>query len=114
MPENNQGSKSPWIFIPTLYFAQGLPYAIINNFSVVMFKSLGISNELIGYTTLLSLPWTIKPLWGPLVDSTGSKRNWLVYMQLLLSMMFVLSGFLLNFSFFFTAIIIEIGRASWR
>lgn len=106
MADNKPGTISPWVFIPTLYFAQGLPYAIINNFSVVMFKSLGVSNELIGFTTILSLPWTLKPLWGPLVDSIGTKRNWLVYMQLALSIMFLISSLALNLSFFFVALLI--------
>lgn len=54
---------SPWAWIPTLYFAQGLPYVAVMTISVIMYKRLGISNtELAFYTGWLNLPWVIKPL----------------------------------------------------
>ena len=62
-------SKSPWLWVPTLYFAEGIPYFIVNVVSVTMFKRMGMSNaDLAMYTSLLYLPWVIKPLWRPLVD----------------------------------------------
>ena len=61
--------KSPWSWIPTLYFAQGLPYVVVMTLAVIMFKRLGINNTDIAlYTSWLYLPWVIKPLWSPLVD----------------------------------------------
>ena len=78
--------KSPWMWIPTLYFAEGLPYFIVNVISVTMFKRLGMSNgDLALYTSLLYLPWTIKPLWSPFVDIIRSKRWWILLMQLVMA-----------------------------
>jgi len=84
---------SPWFFITTLYFAQGIPYVIVNEMSVVMFKSLGASNKFIGYTSLLTIPWIIKFFWGPLVDGKSTKRNWLLNMQIILAICFFVSSF---------------------
>jgi len=72
----------PWRWIPTLYFGQGLPYVVVMTLSVVMYKNLGVSNaEIALYTSWLYLPWVIKPLWSPLVDLLGRKRQWIVALQ---------------------------------
>ena len=74
---------SPWWWVPTLYFAEGIPYFIVNVISVTMFKRLGMPNgDLAMYTSLLYLPWVIKPLWSPFVDVIRTKRWWIVLMQL--------------------------------
>jgi PAT family beta-lactamase induction signal transducer AmpG len=74
---------SPWRWIPTLYFSQGLPYVAVMTLAVVLYKNLGVSNtEIALYTSWLYLPWVIKPLWGPLVDLLGTKRRWIVALQL--------------------------------
>ena len=76
--------RSPWWWVPTLYFAEGIPYFIVNVISVTMFKRLGMSNgDLAMYTSLLYLPWVIKPLWSPFVDIIRTKRWWILLMQLL-------------------------------
>lgn len=78
--------NSPWAWVPSLYFAEGLPYVIVNVLSVTLFKRLGMPNaELALYTSLLYLPWVIKPLWSPLVDVLRSKRWWILSMQALLA-----------------------------
>jgi PAT family beta-lactamase induction signal transducer AmpG len=75
-------TPTPWRWIPTLYFGQGLPYVVVMTLSVVMFKNLGLSNTDIAlYTSWLYLPWVIKPLWSPLVDLLGTKRRWIVVLQ---------------------------------
>ena len=75
-------TKSPWSWIPTLYFAQGLPYVVVMTLAVIMFKRLGINNTDIAlYTSWLYLPWVIKPLWSPLVDIVQTKRCWVITMQ---------------------------------
>lgn len=79
--------RNPVIYIPTLYFAEGLPYAIAMSLSTVFFKSLGASNVFIGLATIISLPWTLKFMWAPLVDFIGSKRGWLLTAQLLLAVL---------------------------
>lgn len=77
-------NRSPWAWIPSLYFAQGLPYVAVMTISVIMYKRLGISNTDIAlYTSWLYLPWVIKPFWSPFVDLLKTKRWWVVTMQLL-------------------------------
>ncbi len=75
--------RSPWAWIPSLYFAQGLPYVAVMTISVIMYKRLGISNTDIAlYTSWLYLPWVIKPFWSPFVDLLKTKRWWVVTMQI--------------------------------
>ncbi|KQB37847.1 MFS transporter [Flavobacterium aquidurense] len=94
--------NKPWFWIPLLNFASGLPYAVIISVSVIMYKNLGISNEDIGvYTSLLYLPWVIKPLWSPFIELHGTKRKWFLSMQLLISVAFLLVGFTIPASGFF-------------
>ncbi len=82
---------SPWLWIPTLYFAEGIPYFVVNNISVTMFTKMGVSNgNMALFTSLLYLPWVIKPLWSPVVDIFRSKRWWVLTMQIILSASFVL------------------------
>ena len=77
--------RSPWAWIPSLYFAEGLPYVVVMTVSVILYKGLGVSNtEIALYTSWLYLPWVIKPLWSPLVDIVRTKRAWIVAMQLLI------------------------------
>lgn len=87
----NSKSRSPWTWIPTLYFAQGIPYFIVNTVSVMMFTKMGVPNgEMAFFTSLLYLPWMIKPFWSPFVDIIKTKRWWTVTMQLLMTAAFVL------------------------
>jgi len=82
--DNRKSPRSPWYWIPTLYFGEGLPYVIVMTVSVIMYKRLGLSNQDIAfYTSWLYLPWVIKPLWSPVVDILRTKRFWIVAMQLL-------------------------------
>ena len=92
----------PWRWVPTLYFAQGLPYAIVMTVSVVMYKTLGISNTDIAlYTSWLYLPWVIKPLWSPVVEIFGTKRLWILAMQLAIGTTLALVALTLPASRFF-------------
>ena len=78
--------RSPWTWIPTLYFAEGLPYFIVNTISIIILKDLGMGNgPLALLTSLIGLPWMIKPLWSPFVDIFRSKRWWIVTMQVLMA-----------------------------
>lgn len=93
---------NPWVWVPSLYFTEGIPYVIIITVSVVMYKQLGISNADIGlYTSFLYLPWVIKPIWSPFVDLNGTKRKWFLSMQLLIALAFLLIGFTLPLTGFF-------------
>ena len=77
--------SSAWSWIPSLYFASGLPYVVVMTISVIMYKRLGVSNtEIALYTSWLYLPWVIKPFWSPLVDILKTRRAWILTMQLLI------------------------------
>ncbi|MEO7297019.1 MAG: MFS transporter, partial [Verrucomicrobiota bacterium] len=104
--ETNQPKKNPWWWIPSLYFAQGIPYVAVNTMSVVMFKRLGVSNTDIAlYTSLLNLPWVLKPLWSPFVDLFKTKRLWIIVTQFLLALGLMGAGASLQTaSFFFVAL----------
>jgi PAT family beta-lactamase induction signal transducer AmpG len=79
-------SKNPWLWVPSLYFGQAIPYIVANSLSVIMYKDMGLSNtDIAFYTSLLYLPWVIKPLWSPVVDLFGTKRGWTVSLQLVLA-----------------------------
>lgn len=95
-------NKSPWAWIPTLYFAQGLPYVAVMTISVIMYKRLGISNTDIAlYTGWLYLPWVIKPFWSPFIDIIRTKRWWTISMQWILALTFAGVAFTIPAPFFF-------------
>ena len=88
---NKLKNISPWVWVPTLYFAQGIPYFIVNNISVMMFAKMGVPNgQMALFTSLLYLPWAIKPFWSPFVDIIKTKRWWTIAMQVVMSVAFVL------------------------
>ncbi|MBJ2190289.1 MULTISPECIES: MFS transporter [Duncaniella] len=96
-------ARNPWAWIPTLYFAQGLPYVAVMTISVIMYKRLGLSNTDIAlYTGWLYLPWVIKPFWSPFVDIISTKRHWTITMQWLIGIAFAGIAFALPTSFFFS------------
>ena len=65
----NTKLNSPWAWVPTLYFAEGVPYVAVMTISLILYKRLGMSNtDITLYTSWLYLPWVIKPLWSPFVD----------------------------------------------
>ena len=97
-------NKSPWAWIPTLYFAEGIPYVVAMSLVVVMYKRLGISNvDIALYTSWLYLPWVIKPFWSPFVDMMKTKRWWIVTMQLLIGSGLAGVAFLIPAPLFFQA-----------
>lgn len=78
-----------WLWIPTLYFASGLPYHAITSISDIMYKDMGVSNsDITLYTGIFLIPWTIKPLWSPFVELISTRRKWTLYSQLLLALCF--------------------------
>lgn len=82
---------SPWFWVPTLYFAEGVPYFVVNNISVMMFTKMGVPNgDMAFFTTLLYFPWFLKGLWGPLVDVVKTKRWWILSMQVLMTALMIL------------------------
>ncbi|HEX9172128.1 MAG TPA: MFS transporter [Telluria sp.] len=97
-----QAKKSPWLWVPSLYFGQSIPYVVVMTLSVIMYKANGISNADIAlYTSWLYLPWVIKPLWSPFVDMFRTKRWWIVSLQLLIGAALALVALTMQLPSFF-------------
>ncbi|MDI9606217.1 MAG: MFS transporter [Bacteroidota bacterium] len=97
-----QQKRSPWAWIPTLYFAEGIPYVAVMTISVIMYKKLGIGNaEIALYTSWLYLPWVIKPFWSPIVDLFKTKRWWIITMQSIIAVAFAGVAFSIPAPYFF-------------
>lgn len=89
MKESRAGLWSGWLWVPTLYFAEGLPYVVVMTLAGIMYTRLGIGNsEMAFFTSWLMLPWLIKPLWSPIVDVISTKRCWVIVMQWALALAF--------------------------
>src|SRR3990172_5976770 len=103
MDSNKPSFRNPWLWVPSLYFAQGVPYVVAQTVSVIMYKRLGISNTDIAlYTSLLYLPWGIKPLWSPFVDMFSTKRMWIVLFQFIIGLALIATSFAISLPSFFT------------
>ena len=101
-PTETTGRRSPWWWVPTLYFAEGLPYMAVMIISGIMYKCLGISNtQLAFYTSWLYLPWVIKPFWSPFVDILRTKRWWVITMQWVIAIAMALIAFTIPAGSFF-------------
>lgn len=84
--ESERKKKAPPAFwVPSTYFAEGFPYAVVNNLAEILFKELGASLSVVGLTSLFHLPWNLKFLWGPLLDQYETKRRWLFCVEVALS-----------------------------
>ncbi|WP_320019226.1 MFS transporter [Labilibaculum manganireducens] len=103
MSKTNNKPKHPATWIPTAYFAMGLPFVAIAQASVLMFKSFGISDSLIAFwTSLIMLPWTLKPLWSPILEMFKTKKHFVVATQLVTGFTFALVALALPLDSFFT------------
>ncbi|MDA3928018.1 MAG: MFS transporter [Prolixibacteraceae bacterium] len=86
-------AKNPWTWVPSLYFAQGMPYILVIVVSTVIYKNLGLSNSQITlYTGWFYLPWVIKPFWSPIIDHLKTKRYWVVSTQILMGVLMASIG----------------------
>ena len=100
----NKNTRSPWAWIPTLYFAEGLPYFAVMSLAVIMYQNMGLSDkEVAFYTSWLGTPWIIKPLWSPFIDLIRTKRFWVLAMQGLMAAAFACIAFFLPTGFFVQA-----------
>lgn len=100
MVQKRGSKRSPWAWVPSLYFAEGIPYVVVMSIAAVMYKRFGLSNTDIAlYTSWLYLPWVIKPFWSPVVDMLKTKRWWIVAMQLLVGAALAGVAFTLHTSF---------------
>ena len=93
---------SPLKWVPTLYFAMGLPFVVLNMISVVLYKDLGISDAQIAFwTSLIMWPWTIKFLWSPFLEIFRTKKFFVVTTQLLSGVLFGVAALSLHLPTFF-------------
>lgn len=107
--EQKLNSRTPWLWVPTLYFVEGIPYFIVNTISLIMFKDMGMDNGTLALlTSLISIPWVIKPLWSPFVDIFRSKRWWIVTMQFVMLAAIGLVAFTARLSTFTLTLILFI------
>lgn len=100
----------PALWVPTLYTAEGLPFVIVNVVSVLMYKSLGLADAQIAFfTSLVTIPWALKPLWGPLMEMFKTKKHFVLATQFLGGVTFGLLALSLHLSDYFTWTIILFG-----
>ena len=94
-------ARTAWAWVPSLYFAEGLPFVVVMSLSVILYKRLEVSNtEIALYTSWLYFPWVIKPLWSPFVDLVKTKRWWVYAMQLFIGAGMAGVAFMLPGDFF--------------
>ena len=101
--EKKKQSRSPITWVPTAYFAMGLPFVVLNMVTVLMFEGLGVDKTLITFwTSLILLPYTLKPLWSPFLELFKTKKFWVVLTQMVSGVTFGLVAFSLGLPNFFT------------
>jgi len=104
---NRPERRNPWAWIPSLYFAEGLPYIVVMQVSGILYKRLGMSNaDITFYTAWLGIPWIIKPLWAPIVDMVRTKRLWIVSLQLVIGIVLAAVALTIPVSFFFSVTLV--------
>jgi len=107
MSSSSGTRRSPWAWVPSLYFAEGIPYVLVIDVSVILYKRFGISNTDIALaTSLLYVPWMIKPFWSPLVDLAKTKRVWILTLQCAMGLGLLFVSIALHLSSFFTVTLI--------
>ena len=96
-------SKNPIQWVPTAYFAMGLPFVVLNMVTVLMFEGLGVDKTLITFwTSLILLPYTLKPLWSPFLELFKTKKFWVLTTQFVTGITFVLVALSLGLPCFFS------------
>ena len=110
MSSDESKPRHPALWVPTLYTAEGLPFVIVNVVSVLMYKSLGLSDAQIAFfTSLVTIPWALKPLWGPLMEMYKTKKHFVLATQFLGGISFGLIALSLHLPAFFTWTLIFFG-----
>ncbi|HTY10556.1 MAG TPA: MFS transporter [Bacteroidota bacterium] len=87
--DNESKPRHPALWVPTLYTAEGLPFVAVNIVSVLMYKSMGKTDgEIAFFTTLVALPWMLKPLWGPILEMFKTKKYFVIATQFIGGVLF--------------------------
>jgi PAT family beta-lactamase induction signal transducer AmpG len=107
-------ARSPWWFVPSLYFMQGLPVMIVQGLSTVLYTTMGVPTDQIGlFTALISLPWVLKLLWGPLVDHYATKRTWIVSTQAVIIALLIAVGFSMHLPMWLVVSLVVFGSIAF-
>lgn len=108
--KNHPKKIGPIYWVPTVYFAMGLPFVALSMVSVLMFSDMGISNTRIAFwTSLIMLPWTLKPLWSPFLELYKTKRYFVILTEMITGLTFALVAFSLPLPEFFSYAIALMG-----
>ncbi|MBF1644236.1 MAG: MFS transporter [Prevotella sp.] len=100
--QNQSKQHSPATWVPTLYFAMGMPFVVLNMVCTLMYKGMGVSDAQITFwTSLIMLPWTFKPVWSPFLEIYKTKKFFVVLTQILTGLLFALVAFALHLPSFF-------------
>src|SRR3989338_2493308 len=87
LPQKKSRSFKTALWVASTYFTEGLPYMITRFLSSVYFTDIGVREALLGFLNFLGLPWNFKFLWAPFLDIFGTKRGWLIKIQLLITLL---------------------------
>ena len=106
MEPNKTNGRSPISWVPTLYFAMGMPFVVLNMVCVLMFKGLDVSDAQIAlWTSIIMFPWTLKPLWSPLLEMYKTKKFFVIVTQIATGCIFGLVALALHLPDFFAVCI---------
>ncbi len=92
-PKSPSRWRSPHLWVSSTYFAEGFPYSVVHSLADILFKEMGASLQAIGLTSLFHLPWNLKFLWGPFLDGFATKRRWMIWTEVALSILLVVLAF---------------------
>lgn len=102
MEISKASQRSPISWVPTLYFAMGMPFVVLNMVCTLMFKGLDVSDAQIAFwTSIIMFPWTLKPLWSPLLEIYKTKKFFVIFTQIATGCIFGLVALALHLSNFF-------------
>lgn len=105
--------RNPWTFVPLLYFMQAIPVTIVQEVATIFYKDLGVANDpIVRWTSLISLPWSLQLLLGPLVDLNGTKRNWILGGQALIAVGLIATALLLRVPYAFEITLLILGATA--
>lgn len=100
---SKQCISNPALWVPSVYFGMGLPFVAISVASVLMFTNMGISDSKIAFwTSLVMIPWTLKPLWSGFLEMFKTKKFFVVFTEILSGVLFGLIALSLPLPSFFT------------
>ena len=103
MTKKSTSSRSPIFWIPSTWFAMGLPFVALSTSSSIMYKNMGISDSQIAFwTSIIMLPWSIKPLWGPFLEMYKTRTFFVYTTQIFTGCLFGLVALTLKVDHFFS------------